>query len=426
MTTLQQWVASQEQPEVPVNENFESLSAIATYSKRHPVTTGLTWGYYGGLYNGNTISDGTVTLTNAADSYVVVLRSTGVVSVSTSSTNSLDPLYAKLYKITTAGGVVTAVVDQRFDANGLFFSGTGGGGSGGTEFRGLTFTSDTGSTAASDPGNGLFKWNNATQASATALYFDNQTLDAVSLTTLYGNFTSTGFIYLQQADDATKWHVYRWSAQADSTGYRTFTVVSQATGGAIADDKTVYVLFQNLGSSGGGGTVGKHMLPVMASSMFPRATSPCGTLQIDGGATDQPDVAYLPFSGTSVEYAVFAIPMPESWDEGTLTFRPIWKHPATTTNFGVVFSLQGVAFSDDDALAANFGTAQTSTDTGGTTADHYIGPESSAITIAGTPQAGDTVFFRLARETANGSDTMAVDGHLIGIRLYYTTAAETD
>lgn len=179
-------------------------------------------------------------------------------------------------------------------------------------------------------------------------------------------------------------------------------------------------------SGGGGGTIGKHMLPVMAASMAPRSANGCATIACANGASNQPDVYTLGFDATSIEYAEFAIAMPESWDEGTITFKPIWKHPATVTNFGVVWGLQAVAFSDDDALAANFGTAQTSTDTGGTTLDHYVGPESSAITIAGTPAAGDTVFFRVFRDPTAGSDTMAVDADLIGIRLYYTTAAETD
>jgi hypothetical protein len=126
MTTLQAINASAS-PEVQSNDNFETLSAAAIYGKRQPATTGLTWGYYGGLYNGNTIADGAVTLTDSADNYVVVLRSTGVVSVSTSSTNSLNPLYAKLYKVTAAGGVVTAVVDQRNDTNGLALGGSGTG-----------------------------------------------------------------------------------------------------------------------------------------------------------------------------------------------------------------------------------------------------------------------------------------------------------
>jgi hypothetical protein len=118
--------------------------------------------------------------------------------------------------------------------------------------------------------------------------------------------------------------------------------------------------------------------------------------------------------------------MPKSWNEGTVTFQPLWSHPSTTTNFGVVWDLQAVAVSNDDGIAAAFGTAQTSTDTGGTTDDLYIGPESSAITIAGTPATGDVVFFRLSRVTGNGADTMAVDARLHGIVLYITTDAATD
>jgi hypothetical protein len=55
-----------------------------------------------------------------------------------------------------------------------------------------------------------------------------------------------------------------------------------------------------------------------------------------------------------------------------------------------------------------------------------MGPESSAITIAGTPAAEDTVFFRLGRVPANGSDTLAIDARLMGLVLYITTNADTD
>ena len=51
---------------------------------------------------------------------------------------------------------------------------TGGGG-----LKGLVFTSDTGSTADVDPGPGLMRWNNATQAAATVLFFDNTTANGV-------------------------------------------------------------------------------------------------------------------------------------------------------------------------------------------------------------------------------------------------------
>ena len=91
-----------------------------------------------------------------------------------------------------------------------------------------------------------------------------------------------------------------------------------------------------------------------------------------------------------------------------------------------MWNLQAVAVSDDDPIAAAFGTAQTSTDTGGTTNDLYASPESAAITVAGSPAAEDMVFFRLSRVTGNGSDTMAVDARLHGITVYVDTDQSTD
>jgi len=125
MTTLQQWAEADTAPWTKINENIAALSASGIYSKRAPACTGLTWGFHGGFYNGNTIADGTVALTNAATNYVVVLRSSGVVSTSTSSANSTNPLYAFLYELTTAGSVVTVEADRRWAANGLLFSAGG-------------------------------------------------------------------------------------------------------------------------------------------------------------------------------------------------------------------------------------------------------------------------------------------------------------
>ena len=118
--------------------------------------------------------------------------------------------------------------------------------------------------------------------------------------------------------------------------------------------------------------------------------------------------------------------MPKSWNESTVTFKAIWSHPATTTNFGVVWTLAAVAISNDDALGTSYGTSQESADTGGTTNDLYVGPESSAITVAGTPADEDIVYFKVSRDVGAGADTMAVDARLHGIILYITTNAETD
>jgi hypothetical protein len=82
--------------------------------------------------------------------------------------------------------------------------------------------------------------------------------------------------------------------------------------------------------------------------------------------------------------------------------------------------------SDSDPGDAAFGTGQTSIDTGGTTDDIFIGPESSAITIAGSPVQDDFVMFKIARLPANGSDTMAVDARLHAIKLFITTSEGSD
>lgn len=189
-----------------------------------------------------------------------------------------------------------------------------------------------------------------------------------------------------------------------------------------------HVTAQDIADLAGAGTspIGRHMVPITAGAMAPSASGGCAALATVASAANQPDIVSLDFDATTQEYAQFSIPMPESWDEGTVTFMPIWSHAATTTNFGVVWSLQAVAVSNDDAIAVAYGTAQTSTDTGGTTNDLYIGPESSAITISGTPAAGDSVFFRISRVTGDAADTMSVDARLHGIRLYITTAAATD
>jgi hypothetical protein len=132
------------------------------------------------------------------------------------------------------------------------------------------------------------------------------------------------------------------------------------------------------------------------------------------------------FDQGTQEFISCRIRMPKSWNEGTVSFIPVWSHPATATNFGVVWGMDAVAVHDNGATDVAFGTAQTSTDTGGTTNNKYEGPESSAITIAGSPAAGDEVEFRIHRDPANGSDTMAVDARLHGAILLITVDTTKD
>lgn len=124
-----EWVTGQENPEVPVNEGFDILAYAAVYGRDPDTTTGITWGYLGGRWSGFAITGATLTLTNTATNYIVVLRSNGAISVSTSITNWNNTTdYARVYQLTTAGGVVTATQDHRAGDGGIF--GAGGSGRG--------------------------------------------------------------------------------------------------------------------------------------------------------------------------------------------------------------------------------------------------------------------------------------------------------
>lgn len=131
MTVLQQWLTSQANPEISVNENFAALEHVAVYAKDATTTSGLTWGYLGGRWTGFAITAGTLALTASNTNYIVVAKSTGVISVSTASTNwdNTDD-YARVYKLTVGVSTVTAVEDHRTGEGGII--GTSAASSGGT------------------------------------------------------------------------------------------------------------------------------------------------------------------------------------------------------------------------------------------------------------------------------------------------------
>lgn len=167
-------------------------------------------------------------------------------------------------------------------------------------------------------------------------------------------------------------------------------------------------------------------VPVMAPAIRPRSSNGCASLAAVAAGSGQPDLVYLSFDASTTEYGQFSLAMPSSWNEGTITAKFYWSHPSTTTNFGCVWGLQAVSLGDDDSFAASFGTVQTVTDTGGTTDDLYVSSATSAITIAGTPAAGDMVVFQVYRDTGAGADTLAVDARLHGVALFFTADAASD
>lgn len=224
---------------------------------------------------------------------------------------------------------------------------------------------------------------------------------------------------IQVAARAQTWLVYNNTSGAFSltikvTG-QTGVVLEQGWRGYIlyCDGTDVRVIDKNI--------VGKKFDWLPARYWQPSASGGCAALATIATSAGQPDIQSLDFDSTTAEHAQLVWSPPRDWNLGTITFEAIWSHPATVTNFGVAWQLQALAVSDNEAINQNFGTAQTVTDTGGTTDRAYRSPESAAITIAGTPAQHDTIFLRVLRDPANGSDNLAVDARLHGIRLFYTT-----
>lgn len=170
---------------------------------------------------------------------------------------------------------------------------------------------------------------------------------------------------------------------------------------------------------------GTHTIYVPATAMVSRTTNGAasGTSET---STNKVMLKTLDFDTTTQEFAQFSVRMPKSWNESTVTAAFTWSHGSTTTNFGVVWALEGLSLSDDDAADTAFGTAQQVADTGGTTNDIYVTSATPAITIAGSPAAEDWVVFQVKRVPSDGSDTMAIDARLHGVTIYFTTDAITD
>mgnify|MGYP001611192001 CR=1 FL=1 len=194
-------------------------------------------------------------------------------------------------------------------------------------------------------------------------------------------------------------------------GHATDTTLSRSAAGVLAVEGEVVQ------------TAGKQTIWIPAGAITTRTTN--GALSVTTEMTTNKNmVRSLDFDATTQEFAQFDVVMPKSGNDLTVTFQPVWT--AASGTGGVVFGLAGVATRDDDAMDVAFGTAQTSTDTFIVANDAHIGPESSAITIAGVLTYPYRVNFQVNRTVADASDTLGVDAKLLGIFIIYTIDAKND
>ena len=227
---------------------------------------------------------------------------------------------------------------------------------------------------------------------------------------------------------------------ATSSAVNEVTFVNAATGNnpsidASGGDTNIGLALKTKGSGviqaeDSGGNVaavkiaGKETIWVPAVAMYPNTTNGCADIaQVE--LSNGPEIKTLDFDKDSDENAQFSVAFPKSWNEGTVTFQAFFT--ADSTNTGTVsWDLAGVAVSDDDTCNVAFGTAVAPTAKAhiGTANDLDVTAESGAVTIAGTPAAGDQVFFQITRDVSD--DSLTADAKLLGIKLFFTTDAAND
>ena len=168
---------------------------------------------------------------------------------------------------------------------------------------------------------------------------------------------------------------------------------------------------------------GKTTIPINASAMIARPTNG-PSLGISESATNKVVTVTLDFDQSTDEFAQITVPMPKSWDHTAgITAQFIWSAGATGN---AVWGIQALARSDDDVIDTAFGAAVTVTDGVTATTDVMISAETSAMTVGGTPAQSDLVIFQVYRDADSGSDTLAADAKLIGIRLFISLNAAND
>lgn len=173
-------------------------------------------------------------------------------------------------------------------------------------------------------------------------------------------------------------------------------------------------VWATVSASGGGST----NVWIPAAQWIPRTTTGCGINSLEA-STNKVNYDVLEFDPSTAEYAQVAIVMPSNWNAGTVTAKFHWT--AASGSGSVVWGLSGRAYADNNALDQATGTAQTVTDTLLTAVYEHITSATSAITLAGSPAAGQMVIFQLYRDATNGSDTLAVDAQFLGVEISYTS-----
>jgi hypothetical protein len=162
-----------------------------------------------------------------------------------------------------------------------------------------------------------------------------------------------------------------------------------------------------------------HNLFVTAAGMWPSVTSGSSFPTRIETATNKVNVYLVDFADGSQLFAQSTYVMPSNYAGSTITATFYWTVSSNTAG-NVIWGVAGRAYGGNAAIDAAFGTAQTVTSASSATAGQtFISSATAAVTLAGSPAAGQLVQFRFYRDGAAGGDTMAATARLYGVSIAY-------
>ncbi len=160
---------------------------------------------------------------------------------------------------------------------------------------------------------------------------------------------------------------------------------------------------------------------LLGASMIPNSLVP-STPGEYRAPTNNNQYAFMDFPDSGAPNAEITFPMPADYAGGTVTAKFYWTANSTSTN-SVVWFIQAVSIADNEVIDIASGTTQSVTDANKSTAYKLnITDATPAITIAGTPAAGELVNWRIYRNPADASDTLAATARLFAVVITYTRA----
>ena len=167
-----------------------------------------------------------------------------------------------------------------------------------------------------------------------------------------------------------------------------------------------------------------NTVPIMAGGMTSRSSAGAqsGLVEL---ATNKIMVRSFDFATGADEFVQFTLPFPKRWDNNTdkLTAQFAWT--AASGSGTVLWGIQALALSNDDAMDQAFGTiVLASLDTLITANDVHVTSITADITPSGTPVENDTVIFQILRDVSG--DSLGVDAKLLWCKIHWTSDTGTD